>query len=547
MSNVHILRNPNPKTSSPTRHSEASDRSDGSAMTSQVERGLPSRATLRSPSRPRLRAVENIERISVKRTLEVSESGLSWAKKYRNRLRLTDVGIISGALATGFFVPLGAINTQFFASWTPVQYSVICALTIIVWSTFLAVFHSRSSRVVGVGVAEYKQVTSASAVTFGLLAIAFMILDISIPRGYFVLAFPLGIAGLILGRWLWRKWLIWQRQFDHYLSRVVVVGNRDDVQYVLGQIHKRSGAAYTVVGTVLDKEPPHTSEHRFGDIPISYGLDHVAGITAALGADAVIVASHPSAGTDFIQELAWKLEGTATELILASQLVDVAGPRIHFRPVDGLPLIHVEIPNFEGGKHVLKRALDIVASGLALVLLMPLLTVLAILIRLDSPGPALFKQERVGRDGRTFRILKFRSMVETATDDLEGLLDKNEGCGVLFKIKNDPRVTRVGKMLRKYSLDELPQLWNILKGDMSLVGPRPPLQQEVDRYEKHVNRRLYIKPGLTGMWQVNGRSDLSWQESVRLDLYYVENWSLIGDIVILWRTLRVITHPVGAY
>jgi lipopolysaccharide/colanic/teichoic acid biosynthesis glycosyltransferase len=138
-------------------------------------------------------------------------------------------------------------------------------------------------------------------------------------------------------------------------------------------------------------------------------------------------------------------------------------------------------------------------------------------------------------------------MVATATDDLAGLLDRNEGSGVLFKLRNDPRVTRVGRVLRKYSLDELPQLWNILKGDMSLVGPRPPLQSEVNAYEEHVGRRLYIKPGLTGMWQVNGRSDLSWQESVRLDLYYVENWSLIGDLVILWRTLRVLTHPVGAY
>jgi exopolysaccharide biosynthesis polyprenyl glycosylphosphotransferase len=210
-------------------------------------------------------------------------------------------------------------------------------------------------------------------------------------------------------------------------------------------------------------------------------------------------------------------------------------------------LIHVEIPRFEGGKHVLKRALDIVASSLGIVIVLPLCLVLAFLIHSDSPGPVLFRQERVGRDGRTFNILKFRSMVATATDDLAGLLDRNDGSGVLFKMKNDPRVTRIGRVMRKYSLDELPQLWNILKGDMSLVGPRPPLPAEVDGYEEHVNRRLYIKPGLTGMWQVNGRSDLSWQESVRLDLYYVENWSLIGDLVILWRTLRVLTHPVGAY
>jgi exopolysaccharide biosynthesis polyprenyl glycosylphosphotransferase len=261
----------------------------------------------------------------------------------------------------------------------------------------------------------------------------------------------------------------------------------------------------------------------------------------------VIVASQPNVEGNFIHTLAWQLEGTATELILASRLADVAGPRIHFRPVDGLPLIHVEIPAFEGGKHVLKRVFDAIVSATGIAIVLPLCAVIACLIAWDSPGPVFFRQERVGRDGRTFTMLKFRSMCETATEDLAGLLDRNEGSGVLFKMKNDPRVTRVGRTLRKYSLDELPQLWNILRGDMSLVGPRPPLPSEVDEYEEHVGRRLYIKPGLTGMWQVNGRSDLSWQESVRLDLYYVENWSLIGDLVILWRTLKVLTHPVGAY
>jgi exopolysaccharide biosynthesis polyprenyl glycosylphosphotransferase len=261
----------------------------------------------------------------------------------------------------------------------------------------------------------------------------------------------------------------------------------------------------------------------------------------------VIVAGQPHGGSQFIRNLGWELEGTATELVLASRLTDVAGPRIHFRPVEGLPLIHVEIPQFEGGKHMLKRALDAAASGIALVILLPLFIVIGILIKLDSPGAFLFSQERVGRNGATFRMFKFRSMVQTAERDLATLQAQNEASGLLFKIKNDPRVTRVGRVLRKYSLDELPQLWNVFIGNMSLVGPRPPLQREVQGYEIHVHRRLYIKPGLTGMWQVNGRSDLSWDESVRLDLYYVENWSLTGDLVILWRTLKVLTHPVGAY
>ena len=159
----------------------------------------------------------------------------------------------------------------------------------------------------------------------------------------------------------------------------------------------------------------------------------------------------------------------------------------------------------------------------------------------------IFRQERVGRGGEKFNMLKFRSMVETAEDDLAGLLEHNEGAGVLFKMHNDPRVTGVGRWMRKHSLDELPQFWNILKGDMSLVGPRPPLQREVDNYHHKVLRRLYIKPGLTGMWQINGRSELNWRDSVRLDLYYVENWSLAGDLIILWRTAKMLINPVGAY
>ena len=209
--------------------------------------------------------------------------------------------------------------------------------------------------------------------------------------------------------------------------------------------------------------------------------------------------------------------------------------------------MHVELPRFTGGKHTLKRLVDIVASAAALLILSPLLCALAWIIVRDSKGPVFFRQERVGRNGKRFKMVKFRSMVTTAEQDLAALRDLNEGAGLLFKLKNDPRITTCGRWLRKYSLDELPQFWNVLNGDMSLVGPRPQLPGEVEGYEGDVSRRLLIKPGITGLWQINGRSNLGWDESVRWDLYYVENWSLTGDIMILWRTLRVILHPVGAY
>jgi len=471
----------------------------------------------------------------------------TWARHYRSRLRVTDTIFVILSIATAFVVRFGPDDVATNVAGFPLAYLSISVVIAGAWMIGLSAGHTRDPRVVGMGLTEYKRVAGASALTFGILAIVFLVAKVDIARGYFVLALPIGAVGLIGSRWLWRQWLLRQRRFDHYLSRALVVGSADDIEYVTAQIRQKSGAAYNVVGAAVD-EPGLTSIAVGGEnLPVVADLTDITKAASWLNADTVIVAGQPRGGSRFIRNLGWALEGTATELVLASRLTDVAGPRIHFRPVEGLPLIHVEIPQFEGGKHVLKRMLDVVVSGTALLILLPVMVFIGVAIRLDSKGGAIFTQERVGRNGSTFRMLKFRSMVPDAEAALVGLRTRNEGAGVLFKMKDDPRVTRIGRVLRRLSLDELPQLWNVLIGDMSLVGPRPPLRREVDGYESHVHRRLYIKPGLTGMWQVNGRSNLSWEESVRLDLYYVENWSLTGDLVILWRTFRVLVHPTGAY
>jgi exopolysaccharide biosynthesis polyprenyl glycosylphosphotransferase len=327
-----------------------------------------------------------------------------------------------------------------------------------------------------------------------------------------------------------------------------VIGESTDVEYVINQIHRNPAAGYQVSGVALPTlEKSMELKPPWYRIPVLSTLADVSRMVEVAGADAVIVAGPVPGGGTYIRELGWKLEETATELVLASGLTNVAGPRIHWRPVDGLPLVHVELPQYAGGKHVLKRAVDIVAASLALLVLAPLLLVLAIIVKRDSEGPIIFRQLRAGRNGMPFHMLKFRSMVQTAETDLDALRDLNEGSGLLFKIRNDPRVTRCGRWMRKYSLDELPQFWNVLTGEMSLVGPRPPLPTEVEGYEKFTNRRLLIKPGITGLWQINGRSSLPWDESIRLDLYYVENWSLTGDLLIMWRTFRAMRTPVGAY
>jgi exopolysaccharide biosynthesis polyprenyl glycosylphosphotransferase len=284
------------------------------------------------------------------------------------------------------------------------------------------------------------------------------------------------------------------------------------------------------------------------EVPVYAGVDHALETMRDLGADTVIITSSDEMDPERVKRLSWGLTPGAEHLVVAPSLVDVGGPRIHTRPVAGLPLIHVETPRFEGRKQFAKRAFDILAASFLLLVLFPIFLAVTIAVKVSSPGPVFFAQERVGIKGRHFKMLKFRSMVVDAEAQLATLQDQRDaGNTVMFKMKDDPRVTPIGRVLRRYSLDELPQLINVLIGSMSLVGPRPPLVREVENYDRFVNRRFLVKPGVTGLWQVSGRSSLPWDETVRLDLYYVENWSLTGDLVILWRTARAVAARDGAY
>lgn len=497
--------------------------------------------------RPARLGLTSVGAISAARGSERPSSGQRWARSFRLKLTISDITVVSVAMALSFVARFNFAGVDPMTMLSSQRYTYLCFAMAVAWTLSLSAFHSRDIRVIGIGASEYKRVIHASTTMFGIAAILFLVAEINTARWFFIVAFPLGLLGLLGTRWSLRQWLTAQRKFGHFLARVIVVGRRTDVEKVVRQIDRSSGATYSVIGIVLDGDDHELDGGEVDGIRVWRGLDRVAAFAESLNADGIVVAGQPGGENDFIHDLAWELEGKTIELILATSLANVAGPRIHFRPVDGLPLLHVEIPHFEGGKHLLKRGLDILVSSTALLVLSPMFVLLAIIIKADSAGKAFFSQERVGRGGRTFHILKFRSMVASAPEQLAELQVHSEGNGVLFKMRNDPRVTRIGRLLRKYSLDEFPQFWNVLVGDMSLVGPRPPLPSEVLSYEDHVRRRLYIKPGLTGMWQVNGRSALSWEESVRLDLYYVENWSVVGDVMIMWRTLRVLIHPVGAY
>ncbi|HEX5730900.1 sugar transferase [Microbacterium sp.] len=483
---------------------------------------------------------------AVRRATPALERRRLWERRYRWRLIATDTAVVfvvsAGAslLHLGTAAPRALVEDPWILSRLPLAVALV-------WLVMLWAFQTRSPRIIGAGSTEYKQVAHATGLAFGVLAMAFVVFQWQGLTSQLIVALPAGLLALLVSRRSWRHWLIAQRRSGSYVSRAIVVGRSADVEYVIGTLQRDNQFGYDVVGTAL--EGANVDTHLVVQsvrYPVVGTPNTVAEAAREVGADTIIVASQLD-DAQYTRRLSWQLEGTAADLVLSSRLTDVAGPRISLRQVEGLPLVQVRIPSFEGAQHAYKRALDIVVAGVALVPILLITPVIALLVKLDSPGGVFFRQRRVGLNGQEFEILKFRTMRASAEEELAALVAHNEGSGPLFKLRKDPRVTRVGATLRRLSLDELPQFWNVLRGDMSVVGPRPPLPSEVGGYDGAVFRRLYIKPGITGLWQVSGRSDLSWEQSVRLDLHYVENWSVMTDLMIMWRTARVMVRPKGAY
>lgn len=442
------------------------------------------------------------------------------------------------------------IEPNFNASGGETGYALLSVCLIIVWWCMLGAWNSRQSRVLGAGTEEYKRVAAASLWLFGLVAIFSYVLRIDTARGYVGVALPVGLFGLLLARWLLRQHLSVDRNLGHSMSKLLLIGGPSAVAHLASSLKRSKGAGYLPIAAYTPGNLDDLDVEPESGLPILGKATDPASILQAIDdsqADSVAISAGVQLHPQTLRHLGWELASRNVGLIMAPALTDIAGPRIHTQQVAGLPLIHVTTPTLEGGQRVAKRLFDVAVSGLMILVTSPIMACIAIIVRFDSHGPILFRQERIGIEGNPFSMLKFRSMVVDAEQRLADLSDRNEGSGILFKMKNDPRVTRAGRILRKYSLDELPQLFNILSGSMSLVGPRPPLAREVDSYEHDVRRRLLVKPGLTGLWQVSGRSNLSWQDSVRLDLYYVENWSLAGDLVIILRTVRAVFHSTGAY
>jgi exopolysaccharide biosynthesis polyprenyl glycosylphosphotransferase len=399
--------------------------------------------------------------------------------------------------------------------------------------------------VFGTGSDEYRRVGRAGVVLLALAGFVSHAAALEISRALVVVAVPALLLGTLLLRYVARTVLRRLRARGRCTKRVLVVGRGGAVMELVNRLEREHYAGMDVVGvcvTPADRVPVSDAV----DVPVG-GLGDALALAHELAVDTIAVTSASETAAQYLRTLSWQLEGTGIELLVAPGLIEVAGPRLHIRPFEGLPLLSVEQPRFEGWSRVVKGVADRTVAALALLVLSPLLLAIALAVGVSSPGPVLYRQERVGINGRSFTMLKFRSMVQDADRQVDALRDDNISDGLLFKLRSDPRVTPVGRWLRRLSLDELPQLFNILGGSMSLVGPRPPLPSEVARYDSSVSRRLLVKPGLTGLWQVSGRSDLPWEEAVRLDLRYVENWSLALDLLILWKTARAVLSRSGAY
>ncbi len=444
------------------------------------------------------------------------------------------------------FVGLDARLHQSTTEVAGIAYGTIALGFPSVWVLAMAIGGAYDHRFLANGNVEFRRALNAAVWLGAGAAITSYLLDLDLSRGFIGLTIPFAILLTLLCRVIVRKGLHERLSQGAAIHRVVVVGPQSSADRLIKHLDRSSLAGYAVVGLTTpgylgNADDPATLERHMQAF-----LGNIVDTARRLGADTIAVTGEAATSQTRLQRLSWHLEGTGIQLMVAPNVADVAGPRILVRPIAGLPLLHIEEPEFRGAKRVVKEAMDRVGAAVLLLTLSPILATIAAAALITQGRPLLYRQTRVGREGRTFHIHKFRTM-RNGADLQQHLLHINQTGGGLAKSAQDPRITRLGGLLRKYSLDELPQLWDVLTGSMSLVGPRPQQPFEVERYEDDARRRLLVKPGITGLWQVSGRSDLSWEEWVRLDLHYVENWSVGLDLHLLWKTVFAVLRPEGAY
>jgi exopolysaccharide biosynthesis polyprenyl glycosylphosphotransferase len=447
--------------------------------------------------------------------------------------------LISDALGITFAITIAIIGR--FAVGAPASetlwvYAGIGLLVGAAWLATLGLSGAYEHRYLGVGTDEFKRVIVGTAALFGLVGTVSYILKADVSRGFVLIALPLGLIALLIGRAMARKWLYQQRKVGAQLSRTLIIGYPHQTEAMAAVFDGDPGAGFHAVAA--HRPPIDTVEGWIQTIEALIEREQV---------DAIAMMQSDHVTDDVIRRLSWQIEGRNIDLLVAPTLGDISGPRLTFRPAAGLPLIHLDEPHLTGSKQITKRGLDIIGATSLLILISPILLVIALLVRFTSRGPVIFRQQRVGRNGELFTMLKFRTMVDGADRLHEQAIAEALAVGSETTLATDSRITKPGRFLRRWSLDELPQLINVVNGTMSIVGPRPLLLSEADDLPEHIQRRHLTKPGLTGLWQISGRKGTTWDERMRLDLYYVENWSPALDVVILLKTAKAVVSGTGAY
>ena len=411
------------------------------------------------------------------------------------------------------------------------------------WIAMIYLLRGYRDNVFGAGTDEFKRVLNASLYTSAVIGVMCYLAKFQLSRVFFAATFVIGTIALLLGRWALRRLIHAARRHGVLRQRTLLVGTCTQIDEIAAVLRRETWLGYDLVGALGECPDAETP----GGVPMLGGADELVALAQADTVDTVFLAGAGVASGEEMRRLVWALERRGVNIVVAPSVTEVSSERIRVRPVGGLPLMHISPPTARDAASLGKRTFDIVGASALLLFFAPVLLMIALAVRLGDGGPALFRQTRTGRGGVEFACLKYRTMVVDAEARLAELKAEAGFEGGLFKMADDPRITRVGGLLRRLSLDELPQLINVLRGDMSLVGPRPPLPSEVAEYTEDVHRRLHVRPGLTGLWQVSGRSDLSFEEAVRLDLYYVDNWSMLQDLSILARTVGAVVNSRGAY
>lgn len=474
----------------------------------------------------------------------------SWRRSYRLGLMTADVAVIGLAVLLAqmgrFGLPLDVKS-----DWLLPAVSAVAL--IVVWLAALGIQQAWDVNIVGTGLEEYRRVVIATAWVCGAFASIALIFQLYpyIARGYVLIALSTGLVGLLLVRNIFRRRLGMKRLSDECSVRVLVLGRPSSVAMLASHFSRNKMSGYSIVGACI----PGASDLTGGKINTASGIVPIMGdeesIRDALvssGADALAITALDHIEHERMRMLTWELDSLGIDLIVVPGMTDVAGPRLKVRPVDNMPLFYITRPKHDRASRTQKRLIDLVCGSLGTIALLPLMILVAIAIKIDDGGPVFFRQVRVGFRGKPFKIFKFRTMLvgsDTVHDEEKAV----QGQADVFcsKSADDRRITRVGQFLRRTSLDELPQLFNVIAGSMSLVGPRPLVPGEGASVEHFVERRSLIKPGMTGLWQVSGRSDVSPDERIRLDYSYVDNWSSVLDFVIMWRTVRAVLARDGAY